>query len=151
MFAFAIWDGRTRTLFLARDRLGKKPLFYYQDAGRFVFASEPKAMLQDPESPRSRTRRPASLPDLRLRARPVVGLPGRAEAPPAHYLLLRDGQASLDRYWSLRYAPKRSEDEPALTEELLARLERPSASGSSATCRWAPSSAAGSTRAPWSR
>src|ERR1051326_4329959 len=40
MFAFAIWDSRTRTLFLARDRVGKKPLYYYADRERFLFASE---------------------------------------------------------------------------------------------------------------
>ncbi len=51
MFAFALWDGRARTLFLARDRLGKKPLYYYRDAEQFLFASEPKAILQDPEVP----------------------------------------------------------------------------------------------------
>src|SRR5207253_2311571 len=48
MFAFALWDGRARTLFVARDRLGKKPLVYYHDDDTFVFASEPKAILQHP-------------------------------------------------------------------------------------------------------
>jgi asparagine synthase (glutamine-hydrolysing) len=47
-FAFAILDGRTRVLFLARDRMGIKPLHYAADGGRLVFASELKAMLRDP-------------------------------------------------------------------------------------------------------
>ena len=52
MFAFAIWDGLERKLFLARDRIGKKPLFYYCDGRRLVFASEIKAILADPQVPR---------------------------------------------------------------------------------------------------
>lgn len=44
MFAFALWDSQTRSLFLGRDRCGEKPLFYYQDADRFIFASELKAL-----------------------------------------------------------------------------------------------------------
>ncbi len=52
MFAFAIWDKRERKLFLARDRVGKKPLYYYHDQDTFVFASELKAVLAFPGIPR---------------------------------------------------------------------------------------------------
>ncbi len=61
MFAFAIWDERKRRLFLARDRLGQKPLFYRQEADRFLFASELKSLLQIPEAPRTLDPR-ASMP-----------------------------------------------------------------------------------------
>src|SRR5438552_6033122 len=49
MFAIALWDGRSQRLVLARDRAGKKPLFYYRDAHRIVFGSEIKAILAHPE------------------------------------------------------------------------------------------------------
>src|SRR5579864_3011093 len=52
MFAFAIWDERQRVLFVARDRLGIKPLYYYADPERFVFASELKSLLELPDIPR---------------------------------------------------------------------------------------------------
>ena len=52
MFAFAIWDARARTLLLARDRLGVKPLYYAQPADGFVFGSEIKAILEHPAVPR---------------------------------------------------------------------------------------------------
>ena len=48
MFALAIWDMKRKRLFLARDRLGKKPLVYWMGKGRFIFASEIKAILQAP-------------------------------------------------------------------------------------------------------
>src|SRR3989304_5885218 len=51
MFAFAIWDGRAKVLFLARDRVGKKPLYYFLDHDRFVFGSEIKAILSEGSVP----------------------------------------------------------------------------------------------------
>src|SRR5262249_21270212 len=56
MFAFGLFDGRTRRLFIARDRAGEKPLFYRDHAGTFVFASELKALLADGECPRAFSR-----------------------------------------------------------------------------------------------
>jgi asparagine synthase (glutamine-hydrolysing) len=123
MFALAIWDRDARTLFVARDRVGKKPLFYYHGPGEFVFGSEPKAILQDPDVPVA--------PDHTALHHyltygyvpsPWSAFRGIRKLPPAHYLLLRDGQVTLHRYWTLRYTPKRSGSESQLTEELLERL-----------------------------
>lgn len=123
MFAFAIWDRETGTLFAARDRLGKKPLFYHHGPEAFVFASEPKALLQDPDVP--------AVPDpVALHhyltygyvPAPWSAFRGVRKLPAAHYLVLRDGQLTLGRYWTLRYTPKRREAEGPLTEELLDRL-----------------------------
>jgi asparagine synthase (glutamine-hydrolysing) len=124
MFAFALWDVKQQTLFLARDRLGKKPLYYYHDAHAFLFASEPKALLQDPHI--------QAQPDPEaihhyLTYGYVPGaysaFRGMRKLPPAHYLLVRQGTVTVRRYWSLRYTPKRRGSEAELGEELLALLE----------------------------
>ena len=60
MFALAIWDGRRRELFLARDRVGVKPLYYASLPGGVVFGSEVKALLEHPAIPRTSTRRRSS-------------------------------------------------------------------------------------------
>ena len=124
MFAFALWDARRRTLFLARDRLGKKPLFYYHDGRRFLFASEPKAILQDPAI------RAEAEPEAIHHYLTYGFVPGPWSAfrgikklPPAHYLLVRDGAVSVHRYWALRYVPKRTGSAGALGEEFLTLLE----------------------------
>jgi len=123
MYAFAIWDGCTRTLFVARDRLGKKPLFYYYDREKLLFASEPKAILQDLEIPIA--------PDFQAIHHyltygyvpsPLSAFQGLRKLPPAHYLLVQDGRISVDRYWRLRYRPKLAMTETELCEELLDRL-----------------------------
>jgi asparagine synthase (glutamine-hydrolysing) len=124
MFALAIWDGPRRRLFLARDRLGKKPLVYQADAEAFRFASEAKAILQDPAV--------EARPDPAALARYLTYgyVPGARSAfagfcrvPPAHYLLWEDGRLTLTRYWRLRRDVKRERPEAEWSEEILARLE----------------------------
>ena len=123
MFAFALWDGGRRRLLLARDRTGKKPLYYRMDGDGIAFASEPKAFLADPAfEPRPD---PAALWDyLTYHYVPTPGsaFQGVHRIPPAHYLLVEDGQVRLERYWRLRYAPKRQLSEDDAAAELLARL-----------------------------
>src|SRR3989442_9643228 len=102
MFAFAIWDGAERRLFLARDRLGKKPLYYWHRGRLFLFASEPKALLCHP----------AVSPGLDWPAFPHYLAFGYTPAPrsifdtihklpPAHTATLVDGRLTLSRYWQL--------------------------------------------------
>jgi len=123
MFAFAIWDARRRRLFAARDRLGKKPFFYHDGPRAFLFASEPKAILQDPDV--------ASEPDPQALRHyvaygsvpaPWSAFKGLRKLPPAHYLVHEDGRTRVERYWRLSYQPKRTDDEAALAEELVATL-----------------------------
>jgi asparagine synthase (glutamine-hydrolysing) len=119
MFAFAIWDETQQALFLARDRLGQKPLYYSYESGEFLFASEPKAILAI-----SRKERKMSLLamhdylSLRFIPAPQTIFQHIKKLPPAHTLLYRNGQISTRQYWKLSF-----EDKLALSEtELLERL-----------------------------
>ncbi len=121
MFAFAIWDAREQTLFAARDRAGQKPFYYREDADGLVFASEPKAFLADP----------AFVPEVDPAALwqylsfQYVPSPGSAfrgvrRLPPAHVLRLERGRVTIERYWTLRYAPKSAMSEDEATERVRA-------------------------------
>lgn len=108
MFAFAIWDTRSRVLFLARDRVGKKPLFYFLGRDRFLFASEIKALLTDSMVPRQPD--PVAIDHflaLGYIPGPCTAFLGIRQLPAAHWMELRDGNAEIGRYWKLRYTPKR--------------------------------------------
>jgi asparagine synthase (glutamine-hydrolysing) len=123
MFAFALWDGGRRRLLLARDRPGKKPCYYRLDRDGIAFASEPKAFLAEPAF--EATPALGALSDyLTYHYVPAPGsaFAGLQRVPPAHYLLVEDGQVRLERYWQLRYLPKRPQSEADAAAELLARL-----------------------------
>lgn len=125
MFAFAIWDARQQTLLLARDRLGKKPLFYCAHPRHFSFASEPKAFLADPDLPREPD--PVALHyylTYQYVPSPYSAFRGLQKLPPAHYLLVRPGEAPrVTRYWKLSYGRKIRRSESALCAELRERIE----------------------------
>ena len=123
MFAFAIWDEPKRRLLLARDRVGKKPLFYWTDADGLAFASEPKAFFADPGF--TATADPAALSaylTYQYVPSPMSAFAGVRKLPPAHYLLVEDGRVSTHRYWKLAYGNKRTISEGEAVEELRARL-----------------------------
>ncbi len=124
MFAFALWDARRRRLLLARDRVGKKPLFYWHRPGRaFVFASEAKAFLAHPEF-RAEPDAEAIWHYLTFQyvPSPWSAFRGVRKLPPAHYLVLEGDRLEVRRYWELRYAPKRQGSEADLVAELGTRL-----------------------------
>jgi asparagine synthase (glutamine-hydrolysing) len=124
MFGVAVWDARRRRLVLARDRLGKKPLFYAERDGALSFASSLAALLQDERIPRTPDRRALDLYlALRYVPSPHCAFQAVRKLAPAHRLVFEDGRARIDRYWQLDYARKRAAtDERALDEELRARL-----------------------------
>ena len=106
MFAFALWDGRKRRLLLARDRTGKKPLFYHEGRKLFAFASEVKALLAHPDVPHERD--DAALPlYLTYGYVPTPGTLYKSilSLPPAHTLAVTE--TSVDGptpFWSVRFA-----------------------------------------------
>jgi asparagine synthase (glutamine-hydrolysing) len=112
MFAVALWDGRTDRLLLARDRFGKKPLLYFEDETRLVFASEFQSLLCAPGVGREID--PAALgayfsylavPAPRTIYRRVRKL------PPAHLLTRDRAGTRTSRYWSLKFTPKKNVSE----------------------------------------
>jgi len=128
MFAFALHDSRSGATFFARDRCGQKPFYYWRDAfGRFVFASEVKALLECPFVPRA-CNLPAIDPYLALRVvpEPQTMFQDVFTLPAAHHMVRSaDGTLTIERYWDIALAPGGpypSDDEAVL--ELEASLRK---------------------------
>lgn len=119
MFAIALWDGRSRSLLLARDRFGKKPLFFTETPRGIFFASELKSLLQVPEiQPDINRNVIADYMMLGYVPTPASIFHGIQKLKPGHYLVFHDGYTSIRSYWSLHYSPKLDFDENELTEML---------------------------------
>lgn len=128
MFAVAVWDERQGVGLLARDRMGKKPLYYWCDRGAVYFASELKALLALPGFTR----------DIDLEAlhhylsykhvpHPLTIFKGARMLPPGHRLVFRPGRdPELSRYWQLSFAPPngRVPEEDDAIDGLLDRMRR---------------------------
>jgi len=124
MFAFALWDRRRQTLFLARDRMGEKPLYYASPGGWLVFGSELRAVLEHPAV--SRELDPAAfvryltydfVPD------PHAIVRGVRKLPPAHALSAADGKVTTSQYWEIPYRPDARLDEAGWTAEIAGALD----------------------------
>jgi asparagine synthase (glutamine-hydrolysing) len=115
MFAFAVWDKRKKELFIARDRLGVKPLYYVHDAeGNLFFASEIKSLLQAE----------AVRPELNYNALPdQLSNHGTSfdetlfknvkRLLPGHFLIWKDGNVKIQKYWDVSFEPKHAEKSDA--------------------------------------
>ncbi|MGB8509114.1 MAG: asparagine synthase (glutamine-hydrolyzing), partial [Pyrinomonadaceae bacterium] len=126
MFAFAVWDARARKLFIARDRVGKKPLYYtLTPDGAFLFGSELKSLLQHPQF-----RREINLEALDAYISfgyvpdPLSIFRGVHKLAPGHFLTFESGRVSVERYWDFTYdgpteAPRPAEDYVAELRALL--------------------------------
>lgn len=125
MFCFALWDLRRRRLIIGRDRVGKKPLFYYAHATGLSFASELFALTADPEVPRELD--PTSVEEyLAFGYVPAPHSIWRkvSKLPPAHLLVWQEGNHLLRRYWHLNYEGKRPESDDVLQDELREKVAR---------------------------
>ncbi len=123
MFAFAIWDEAERALFVARDRVGKKPLHYLLDGDGIAFASEPKAFLADPSfQARPNLAALSAYLNYQYVPSPLSAFEGVHKLPPAHTMLVKDGRVDVRRYWKLSYAAKRNITEQDARAEILDRL-----------------------------
>jgi asparagine synthase (glutamine-hydrolysing) len=123
MFAFAIWDDRRKSLFVARDRVGIKPLYFYSSSSCFIFASEIKAILADPEV------KPEVVPEMIDRVLTFNYLPGEDtllknihKLAPGSCMLIKDGDVKIRQYWDLQ-VPQSNLSLAAAEEQLAAMLE----------------------------
>jgi len=125
MFSFAIWDKNTRTLFCARDRLGKKPFYYYWNGHLFAFASEVKALLAHPEiSPRFEEPLLSEYLNFGYTSGELTLFSGIRKLMPGHWLRLTPEQFEIGQYWELPCpAPHQRRDDQSWIFECRSRLE----------------------------
>ena len=124
MFAFALWDSRNRRLFLARDRAGKKPLYYCVFNGAFYFASEMKALLSVEGIPRSL--RAKSVDDFLTHMYvppPHTILDGIYKLPHAHLMMVKGPEPRIEQYWEIEYGPKMDISEEEALEHCEALID----------------------------
>ncbi|RJQ53804.1 MAG: asparagine synthase (glutamine-hydrolyzing) [Nitrospiraceae bacterium] len=126
MFAFAVWDSRDDSLFLARDRIGKKPLHYYHDNKVFLFGSEIKSILADEYYNSKKEMDMHALhsyfsflcvPD------PLTMFKGIRKLPAGHTLTLKRGRADINKYWDVNFGGTQVKTEKQYCEELMELLK----------------------------
>ena len=123
MFAMAIWDGRNDRLVLARDRMGKKPLYYTVQNGRLVFASELKSLMTLPGI--SKEIDPGSI-DLYLTYQyiphPHSIYKGIHKLPPGHYAVFENGILRIEKYWNIDWSKEIAIDQATASTQLRTML-----------------------------
>ena len=123
MFAIAIWDAPRARLFLARDRIGEKPLYYYHDGERLIFASEIKAIMSDPSVPREISPRGmANFLAFGHAVAPDTMYRNVSKLLPGHYLLAENGGIRIAEYWDVGDEPQLAAGEALGERELAGRV-----------------------------
>lgn len=124
MFAFALWDSRQRQLFMARDHLGIKPLYFIDLGNRILFASEIKALLQDTDCPREvDIEALAELFTFRYVPSPKTLFKKIQKLPPGHHMVLSDCGIQVERFWDWVPKIRRNWNEKDLIEEYCDLLQ----------------------------
>jgi asparagine synthase (glutamine-hydrolysing) len=124
MFAIAIWDANRRRLVLGRDRIGKKPLVYRQDAGRLLFASELKSLLTVPGLPRDID--PAAIDEYltyQYIPHPNTIFRGFRKLPPGHLAVYQDDKLDVRPYWRPDFRQERRLIKRSAIEEVRQLLD----------------------------
>ncbi|NQT21737.1 MAG: asparagine synthase (glutamine-hydrolyzing) [Planctomycetes bacterium] len=122
-FAVAVWDAPRRRMVLARDRLGVKPLHYYNDGKVFLFASEIKALLCHPAVKREVD--PDAINEFltwNYVPDPFTAFKGIRKLPPAHVLVFENGRERISQYWNISYDIDTKSSVEDLAEKVLAEL-----------------------------
>lgn len=124
MFSFSIWDERRQLMLLARDRVGKKPLYYLEDKNRFLFASEIKAILEAPNV--SRDIDLTALSDylsLLYVPSPKSIFKSIRKLPAAHYMVVTAESVKIESYWDLPFYPVHNFSESRMIDDLTGILD----------------------------
>lgn len=122
--AFALWDRKNRKLLLARDRMGKKPMYYTIRNGTLYFASELSALFAAlSHKPEINLEAIDLYLSLQYIPDPLTAYQGVYKLPPAHRLVWQHGAVKLDRYWDFAYQPKHAASEEELIEQLRELLK----------------------------
>ena len=124
MFAFAIYDSEKSKLFLARDHLGQKPLYYYHSGEEFAFASEIKALLAlKPELRQINQDALYEYLTIRIITPPRSMFSRINKLAPGHYLTFKKGALVVKRYWNLTFEPKTDSELPQLLTDLEGQIK----------------------------
>jgi asparagine synthase (glutamine-hydrolysing) len=123
MFAFAVWDARNHTLLLARDRVGKKPLYYADVKGALVFGSELKCLLQHPLVPRELNEQAvADYFSFQYVPAPKTIFKAARKLRAGHYLVVTPRGLRAQQYWDIDFSQTEMRSEAEWCEALLAEL-----------------------------
>lgn len=125
MFSFALWDSKKKRLFLARDRIGIKPLYYYNDNEKFIFASEIKAILQDKDIERKVNHQALYYYlGYEFVPAPITMFEDIFKLQPGHYLLYEKGEIKINKYWDLKFSPDKRQTTGFYREGIVELLNR---------------------------